>query len=145
MTRPDIRAAMDDVHMLGRLSRFLRQIQADMESIVRQAAGSDDLSLTHWHVLVHLLKEPTCRQVDLRSRMGITPPHLTKVVDELVARRLVCRDKCPQDRRQFILTLTRAGRDSCMSLLASWKDAEKTRPFGKIALMLGRELGEPVA
>lgn len=142
VTRPDIRAAMDTVHMLGRLNRALRNIQMDIESIARCASRSDDLTLTHWHILVHLLEEPTCKQVDLRSHLGIAPPHLTKLLDDLVARCFVRRDKCPQDRRQFILTVTRAGRESCISFLNSWKGVEKMRPFDKIALILSRKLGE---
>ncbi len=99
MTRPDIRTAMDAVHMLGRLNRALRSLQMDLESVAPRAAGSDDLTLMHWHALVHLLEEPTCKQVDLRTRMGIAPPHLTKLLDDLVARCFVRRDKCPHDRR----------------------------------------------
>lgn len=67
---------------------------------------------------------------------------MTKLLDELVARHFVLRDKCSQDRRQFILTLTRAGRDACMSLLGSLKGVEKMRAFDKIALILSRERGE---
>ena len=142
ITCPDMRAAMDAVYMLGKLNRALRTVQMDMESITRRAAGSDDLTVMHWPILVHLLEEPTCRQIDLRSHTGIAPPHLTKLLDELVARGFVRRDKCPQDRRQFILTLTGAGRDTCMSLLASWKNVEKMHPFGKIALILNEALRE---
>ena len=128
--------------MLGRLNRALRNVQIEMERIAQRAAGSDDLTLMHRYILVHLLEKSTCKQVDLRSHLGITPPHLTKLLDDLVGRRFVRRDKCPQDRRQFILTLTRAGRDTCMSLLGSWTGVEKMRPFDKIALILSKELGE---
>jgi DNA-binding MarR family transcriptional regulator len=142
ITHPNIRTAVDAVYMLGRLNRALRNVQMEIERIAQRAAGSDDLTLMHWYVLVHLLEESICKQVDLRAHLGIAPPHLTKLLDDLVALRFVRRDKCPQDRRQFILTLTLAGRDTCMRFLGSFNGVEKMRPFGKIALILSRELEE---
>lgn len=143
ITRPNIRAAADAVYVLGRLNRVLRNLQLEMERIAQRAAGSSEMTLIHWYILVHLLDEPTCKQVDLRSRLGIAAPHLTKLLDDLVARRFVRRDKCTQDRRQFILTLNRAGEDTCMSFLSSWKGVGKLKPFGRIALILSRKLSEP--
>ena len=129
ITRPDIRAAVDAMYMMGRLHRTLRNVHSEMERITRQAAGSDDLTLMHWYVLARLLEQATCKQIDLRSPIGIEPPHLTKLLDELVARSFVRRDRCPQDRRQFILTLTQAGRATCLNLLGSLNEDEHQHRF----------------
>ena len=104
---------------MGRLNRSFRHINSDMERLVHLAAGSEDLTLMHWYVLVCLLEDATCKQVNLRSHADIPAPYLTKLLDQLVARDLVRRDRCPRDRRQFLLALTRAGRIAGLSMLES--------------------------
>lgn len=104
---------------MERLNRAIKTVHSSMEKIMRQAAGSDDLTLMHWCVLVRLLEDATCEQAHLRSHTGITAPHLTKLLDDLVARDLVRRDRCPRDRRKFLLALTQAGRTAGLSLLTS--------------------------
>lgn len=132
VTHADVQAAVDAMHMMGRLNRAIRNVQSKMEEIVRLAAGSDDFTLMHWYVLVHLLQDTTCSQVELKSHTDIAPPHMTKLLDDLVARALVRRDPCPRDRRQLILTLTQAGRDACLNLLGSLDEVAPRQQFIKM-------------
>lgn len=110
---------------MERLNRAIKGIHSSMEKSMRQAAGADDLTLMHWCILVRLLERPTHEQVHLRAQAGITAPHLTKLLDDLVARDLVRRDRCPRDRRKFILALTQAGRTAGLTLLTSLTGSDR--------------------
>ncbi|WP_196240320.1 MarR family winged helix-turn-helix transcriptional regulator [Dyella choica] len=90
-----------------------------MERLVRLASGSSDLTLAHWLVLVHLSKTSSCKQADLKSATGFAPAHLTKLLDELVDRRLVHRHRSSWDRRQILLASTGTGRETARKLLLS--------------------------
>lgn len=129
ITSPDLRAAVDALYTMCKLNRVLRNVHSELESITHRVAGSDDLTLMHWCVLVRLLEQTTCKQIDLKSHIGISPPHLTKLLDQLITRSFVRRDRCAQDRRQFILTLTQAGRDTCLNFLGSLNENEHQHPF----------------
>jgi DNA-binding MarR family transcriptional regulator len=118
---------------MERLNRAIKTVHSSMEKIMRQAAGADDLTLMHWCILVRLLERATCEQVHLRAQAGITAPHLTKLLDDLVARDLVRRDRCPRDRRKFILSLTQAGRTAGLTLLNSLNGSDKGSKFAAMS------------
>ncbi|GLQ50631.1 MarR family winged helix-turn-helix transcriptional regulator [Dyella flava] len=104
---------------MARLGRELRNATNALEKTVHAASGTDDLTLLHWAVLAHLACESSSKQLDVKSTTGIAPAHLTRLLDELTDRRLVRRHRSPSDRRQIVLALTQAGRESARRLLTS--------------------------
>lgn len=119
-TMPDeLQKAVETIYAMGQLCRALGGAKAALEAITEVAACSVGLTLPHWIILTHLLDFPACRQVDLKSRTNFAPPHLSRLVEELVARGFVRRYRHSQDRRQSLLTVTPAGRKVGMNMLES--------------------------
>lgn len=93
---------------IGYLIRILnRTCQARMEEVL----ASEDLTGTQWQTLVLLWfgEDMTCAAIarELAHDKGA----MTRLLDELERRGLVVRERGVDDRRQFRVTLTHAGRD----------------------------------
>jgi DNA-binding MarR family transcriptional regulator len=87
--------------------------------------SDDGLSLAQYHLLESLGEGPlTNRQ--LAEHAGIASPTATRMVDALVARRLVTRLEDPVDRRAVLISLTPAGREARSAKLREY-DAVRRR------------------
>lgn len=115
----ELQNAVETVYAMTQLYRALGCAKAVLEAITEVATGLVDVTLPHWILLTHLLDRSACRQVDLKSQTNFAPPHLSRLVEELVARGFVCRCRHTQDRRQSVLTLTPAGRKMGVNMLES--------------------------
>jgi DNA-binding MarR family transcriptional regulator len=62
-------------------------------------------------VLTLIAENPGGSPARLARALAVTPPHITALVDRLVARGLVQRRANDEDRRAQILAVTRAGAD----------------------------------
>ena len=64
-----------------------------------------------FEVLIRLARSPQrrLRMTDLTAQTSLTSSGITRVVDRLVDRGLVCREACPTDRRSTFATITAAG------------------------------------
>ncbi|RDS83498.1 MarR family transcriptional regulator [Dyella monticola] len=112
-------ADVDALYKMAQVSRTLKSVTCAIEKLLHVASGASDLTLMHCLVLVHLSKTATCQQADLKEATGAAAPHLTKLMDELVHRDLVCRNRSSWDRRQVIVALTAPGRETALRLLAA--------------------------
>ena len=110
---------VDALYKMAEVSRILKSATSTIEKFAHLASGTNDLTLMHCLVLVHLSRKASCKQLDLKSATGIAPTYLTKVVDELTHRGFVRRHRSSWDRRQIILALTAPGRETALRLLAS--------------------------
>jgi DNA-binding MarR family transcriptional regulator len=118
----------DALYKMAEVSRVLRSATSSIEKLAHLASGSDALTLMHCLVLVHLSRSASSKQTELKCATGIAPTQLTKLLDELAHRGMINRHRSSWDRRQVILALTEAGRETAMHLLASLHDfADKTR------------------
>ncbi|WP_233843678.1 MarR family transcriptional regulator [Dyella sp. 2HG41-7] len=138
--KPNDLAEVDALYTMAEVSRILKYATSAIEKLAQVASGTSDLTLMHCLVLVHLSRTPSCKQVDLKSVTGITPAHLTKLVDELVNRGFVRRHRSSGDRRQVILALTTAGRETVLRVVASLRSHSNDVPLGAI-----EELGSSLA
>jgi DNA-binding MarR family transcriptional regulator len=68
-----------------------------------------DLTLTEWRVCVALRHAPHQRLSDLALHTSTEPSTLSRVVDGLLQRGLVLRDRSGEDARALALSLTEAG------------------------------------
>jgi len=69
------------------------------------------LSLTEWRVCVALHHKPHQRLSELASLTSTDPSTLSRVVDGLLQRGLLVRDRSDEDGRAVALSLTDSGRD----------------------------------
>ncbi len=110
----------------------MRTIRAEM----RQHRAAD-LSVPQFRTLAFIDRNAGTSLSDVAEHIGLTLPSMSKIVDGLVARKLVIRETHPEDRRRMILTLTRSGQTAlessrkatraCLAeMLAPLSDAEHT-------------------
>ena len=95
-----------------------------------------DLSVPQFRTLAFIDRNAEASLSDVAEHIGLTLPSMSKIVDGLVARKLVIRETRPDDRRRMILTLTRSGQTAletsrtatrtCLaSMLAPLTDTER--------------------
>ena len=83
----------------------MRAIRAEMR---RHRAS--DLSVPQFRALTFLSHHEGASLSDVAEHIGLTLPSMSKMIDGLVARRLVKREMHPDDRRRVTLALTPRGR-----------------------------------
>jgi DNA-binding MarR family transcriptional regulator len=75
------------------------------------------ITLTEWRVLVALYHLPDQRLSDLAAHTSTEPSTLSRVVDGLLQRGLVARDRSGDDGRALALSLTAEGRDLTLRII----------------------------
>lgn len=115
------------------VSTRLGRIAARLARHVEVSLAEVDLSLPQYRLLM-LLDERADVASKLADRLAVTRPSVTALVDGLVARGLVERRPCVDDRRRVEHVLTKAGRQ----LLATADDRVDAR-LGTVASVLGDE------
>lgn len=104
---------------------------------VERALAEVELSLAQYRVLAFLSEVDSALASALASRLDVTRPSITTLVDGLVGRGLVVRRPASSDRRQVEHRLTKAGEhalqvadeavDSRLAQLSSRLDARDSR------------------
>lgn len=89
-----------------KLLRAARAVQARVEPRIADAG----LTMTQFGVLEAVLHLGPLSQRDLTRKVLTSPGNMTDMIDKLVARGLVRRTPCPEDRRRVDIVLTDAGR-----------------------------------
>jgi DNA-binding MarR family transcriptional regulator len=113
---------------LGAWAGFLRvnaALSRDMDARLQSEHG---ISFSDYDVLVFLANAPDrrMRMSDISESVLISQSGITRLVDRLVARGLVEREKCSDDRRGYFAVLTDAGfakvREASRSHMADIKE-----------------------
>jgi len=120
---------VDTTIALGELSNYigfyLRITQAlSFQAFVKQA-GDTDLRAGHFAVLTLIGENPGITQTALSRANGRDKSSLTPVLDELVRRGLVSRERIESNRRAYALKLTPLGRTARRKLLKSADQHER--------------------
>jgi len=102
----------------------VRAIRATM----RRHRGAT-LSVPQFRSLGYLSRESGASLSDVAEHVGLTLPSMSKMIDGLVERRLVCRGISTRDRRQITLSLSARGQ-------ATLRRA-RARTQARVAEMLG--------
>ncbi len=83
---------------------IMRTIRAQMRN-----CRVPDLSVPQFRALTFLHGRQGASLSDVAEHVGLSLPSMSKMIDGLVARRLVSRQTHPEDRRRVTLTLTAHG------------------------------------
>ncbi len=75
-----------------------------------RSASSPELSIPQFRALAFVGRNQGGMLCDVASFLGLTPPSASKLIDGLVAKRLLLRYAGTTDRRSISLSLTAAGR-----------------------------------
>ncbi len=111
--------------------------------------GRLGLSQGEAHILAHLASGRPATVAELHHALAHKRSTLTSILDRLVERGFLLRDVSPADRRSFVVTLTKRGRQAAGSVhrhladleravLADVSEAER-RGFEKVIAAVERE------
>lgn len=88
---------------------LLHQVVTSMRRHIEQAMAAHDLTAAQWLPLWKLARDGACTAQQLAREVDIDAGAATRLVDRLVAKGLVERQRAPGDRRVVMLQLTPAG------------------------------------
>lgn len=94
--------------------------------------GKDGLTLARTHLLWELHRSGPVTQQRLAAVLEVSPRNVTALVDGLVASGHVTRDRHPEDRRAFLITLTEHG-SAAMAAMAVQHEEFAEALFGPIS------------
>jgi len=85
-----------------------------MRVIIKQMRRRKPADLSHpqFRVLIFLSRHGGVSLSHLAEHNRVTPPTMSKMIQALVTRGLVSRERAPDDRRRVILDLTDSGRET---------------------------------
>jgi len=87
-------------------------IAARMGVIGQQAyQGRYKLTTSAWRALAVVARYEPCSAAELSSHSRLDPPKVSRAIEVLTQRKLLQRNKDPQDQRRAVLTLTTKGRE----------------------------------
>lgn len=72
--------------------------------------GRHKLSTSSWRVLAVIARFEPCSAAELSAHSRLDPSKVSRAIEVLVDRKLIKRNKDPQDMRRAVLTLTPMGR-----------------------------------
>jgi DNA-binding MarR family transcriptional regulator len=128
----------------------LRRIIRATEMFGRALAQSVNLTPVQFRVLQIVAEKPHCTATEVSQRMRVSQATVTSLVDKLVARDLVTREKSQTDRRQTLIVATETGRQTLAAApdplqqsfvrrfeaLEDWEQAMLVASLERVAAML---------
>ncbi|GGT37395.1 hypothetical protein GCM10010254_66810 [Streptomyces chromofuscus] len=114
------------------VSYLLRRVHAQFSS----TPDGTDTDSRDFLVLDALTGQDWASQLDLAERLGINRTIMVQVIDRLEARGEVRRTRNPDNRRQYVLSLTDRGRDA----LGAMRRAVAERDAGLTAVLTPQEI-----
>jgi len=101
--------------------RVLHENYTDCLKVYLRKHGLKSVQPGFGFVLFQLFEHGTLRPSDICRDMGVKPPTLTAITDQMVKAKLIKRRADENDRRATLLSLSRKGeslRDECFHLVA---------------------------
>jgi DNA-binding MarR family transcriptional regulator len=77
---------------------------------VDEKLAATGLGIADWRVLLALLNDGACRQVDLAEQTSVDVSTLSRLIARLVRTGLVTRERAPHNNREVLVELTAKGR-----------------------------------
>lgn len=111
------------------MKRAFQTIRGD----VTAALAPLDLRMVTFSALVVIRDVPGLRQSQLAEVLMIERPNLVVILDELERRDLITRDRVPEDRRAYALSVTEAGQALCAQALNA-VDAHEARMMAVLTM-----------
>jgi DNA-binding MarR family transcriptional regulator len=108
----------------GGVAFLLAQLGAHAAAAFAERIRRLELTPPQAGVLRRLGQFPGRSQRDLADALGMHPPRLVALIDELEDRGLVARDRDPDDRRNYAISLTDDGRRALAELGRVARDHE---------------------
>jgi len=121
---------------------FLRAHSRITKALDRELVAAHDLPLSEYDVLVQLAltEDGRLRMSDLAEAIVLTPSGLTRLVDRLGQRGLLCRERCPEDARVVYAVITDAGIEKLVETSSTHFDGVRRLFWGRLSELQAEEL-----
>jgi MarR family transcriptional regulator, lower aerobic nicotinate degradation pathway regulator len=112
--------------LLGTTTFVLHKVAvASRRAIAERLAERPGLTLWQFAALAELDDRGPVAQNALAAALGMDPSDMVRLMDELIGRRLVARDRDPADRRRYQVRLAAGGRKALATGRNVVREAEK--------------------
>ncbi|TCO43690.1 DNA-binding MarR family transcriptional regulator [Kribbella antiqua] len=99
---------------------------ASRRAIADRLAERPGLTLWQYAALAELTDVGPSAQHALAAGLGIDASDMVRLMDELIAKRLVTRERDPADRRRYRISLTMKGRNAMTTAQKVVREVERT-------------------
>ena len=99
---------------------------AGRRAIADRLAERPGLTLWEYAALAELAELGPAAQNTLAAALGMDTADMVRLIDALIEKRLVQRERDPADRRRYRITLTTRGRTALTTAQRTVRDVEKT-------------------
>ena len=106
------------------ISFHLAKVSTAHKNALERSMAVIDLHSGQVFVLFELWNSDGMRQIDLATRLGVSPPTVNKMIKSLIDRGLVTRAKLEDDARSTRIFLTDEGREIRPDVETQWLDLE---------------------
>ncbi len=97
--------------------RLIHDIYVLLDAADNDLLRQYDLTVSQYRLLNVLLKEAPCHLVRLSDRLLVARSTVTRLIDQLEQKQLVCRIADEKDRRAHHVTLTGYGRNMMLEIV----------------------------
>jgi len=137
--------------------RAFNRLYTGVIGILDEGPADAEYSLSEARVLFELAQQDRLQVGELRKRLSLDGGYASRLLTRLEGRGLVARERCPEDARRQLVTLTADGHDAFAhldhrsthqigSLLDQFADVDQVRllgAMGTIAALVGEPAHEP--
>lgn len=89
---------------------LLRELRNQLRILAGKIVLEKNVTILQWRCLYLIAKDSPVNMNILKKELAVTGACVTNIVDELVMKNLVLRDRGKQDRRTVIVSITEKGR-----------------------------------
>lgn len=129
---------------------LLQQMKTKCEDNDCKIAELQGLSIAEYQFLLASQKLHKIESLTIAEEMGLTPSRVSRIVENLVQKKILLRETCPNDRRAIRLMLTNKGRkarkeivvarDKCEQHMVDVLDKEELEQFQQTVKKIMKEL-----
>ncbi len=100
----------DVFQAIRQLNKYLRYLQ-------KESIFCDGVTFTQFNILDYIAENDGLELADLHQKLGVEKSTTTRLLDPLVKRRLVQKDRSSRDPRGIALTMTPVGKETYLYVL----------------------------
>ena len=115
MVKSNYKGSRDEVRALSAYVKLVRAAES-VSARIHGHLSENNLTISQFGVLEALLHLGPLSQAELAKKILKSTGNITMVIDNLEKRGLVTRERDPEDRRYYAVTLTPAGKKLIASL-----------------------------
>jgi len=98
-------------NLIDQIIRLQHDLMYALDKNDRIAWMELNLTIAQLKSLLFIYFEGTTNFVKLANALDVTPPNVTGIINRLVEQELVTREENPEDRRTFILRVSKTGKE----------------------------------